>query len=176
MQATCRCCLVELRRGSRLLALQTAPAVLASGTGCWGAASSCHLSRRDHATDSTKGLQLPKSDDWEDFVAQCRKQGQDAESAAEPANSQPLEQASDKTEFSLQQELSSLPSPPTGAAPAEKVSPGAAREVLTISTKVSREAAAFSAPVFPGEAYIQNRPSARHSGTRSLCMLATCSC
>jgi hypothetical protein len=174
MQASCRRCLSDLRRAVRLCGQETGPGLLTSSAG----ACTHHLDRRDHASRPVQSLEVPTTDSWEEYVAQCRQLGQDVVQAGpDSASTQtsvqaecgPVEQAAAKAEeFSSSHELSSLPPVPATFAPASQEAadwPEAVRDAFpNLPARITREPAAFSAPVFPGEAHIQHKSSASHSG------------
>jgi hypothetical protein len=178
MQASCRRCAIVLRRAARLLDPDSGFCIDGCSSCSLGAAFACHLNLRLHATRSQPQLTDQSSENWEGYV-QSLKLPQDAgenggKAAGKDAlleadtSSQCEEPASAATDgFLSSQNLSSLPSPPTRSASTAMeggISEAAASEILPIPSRINRESAAFSAPVFPGEENIQNLTAMGHSG------------
>ena len=154
MQASCRRCVDDLRGAAgRLLRRETTTCVFVSGIGSLGV-STQYLSKRNLSSRSVDGFKIPTTDDWEEFVAQCRKAGQDAEPTARDAvqNSEPkgapAEQASvTAMQFSIHQKLPSVPDALPDAVSAVKeadVWSGGPCELLP--GKQHQESEDFSAP------------------------------
>lgn len=171
MQTSCRRCVEELRgAAARLFGLETAPCVFIGGVGSRGIATQ-HLSKRDYSSSPADGFKIPTTDDWEEFVAQCRKAGRDAQPQDHDALqlSQPeagtVKQAPAKAiKFSAPEGLDNLGDAPLDAAPASSepdVWSGGPKDLVPAKRRQTSEA--FSAPVFPGEAHIRNRSSTSSS-------------